>query len=97
MEGGLARPSSRAGSNPDRTLRDWEQWRSEPDQAALAYLKVIAADARFVSAPWPRRDAPCGERSCALGPSHSSWIDLVSASLRQRLPLGDRIEAVVVG
>ena len=33
---------------PVGTLRDWEQWRSEPDQAALAYLKVIAADARFV-------------------------------------------------
>ena len=33
---------------PIGTLRDWEQWRSEPDQAALAYLKVIAADARFV-------------------------------------------------
>jgi putative transcriptional regulator len=33
---------------PIGTLRDWEQWRSEPDQAARAYLKVIAADARFV-------------------------------------------------
>jgi putative transcriptional regulator len=33
---------------PIGTLRDWEQWRSEPDQAALAYLKVIAADARLV-------------------------------------------------
>ena len=31
-----------------RTLRDWEQHRSEPDQAAQAYLKVIAADAGFV-------------------------------------------------
>ena len=30
------------------TLRDWEQHRSEPDQAAQAYLKVIAADAGFV-------------------------------------------------
>ena len=26
------------------TLRDWEQGRSEPDQTARAYLKVIAAD-----------------------------------------------------
>lgn len=26
------------------TLRDWEQYRSEPDQAALSYLKVILAD-----------------------------------------------------
>ena len=27
---------------PLGTLRDWEQMRSEPDQAARAYLKVIA-------------------------------------------------------
>ena len=33
---------------PVGTLRDWEQRRSEPDQAARAYLKVIAADAEFV-------------------------------------------------
>jgi putative transcriptional regulator len=33
---------------PVGTLRDWEQLRTEPDQAALAYLKVIAADAGFV-------------------------------------------------
>ena len=33
---------------PVGTLRDWEQRRSEPDQAARAYLKVIAADAQFV-------------------------------------------------
>ena len=33
---------------PIGTLRDWEQHRSEPDQAARAYLKVIAADAEFV-------------------------------------------------
>jgi putative transcriptional regulator len=33
---------------PLGTLRDWEQHRSEPDQAARAYLKVIAADAGFV-------------------------------------------------
>ncbi len=29
---------------PVGTLRDWEQGRSEPDQPARAYLKVIAAD-----------------------------------------------------
>lgn len=29
---------------PIGTLRDWEQHRCEPDQAARAYLKVIAAD-----------------------------------------------------
>ena len=34
---------------PLGTLRDWEQGRTEPDQAATAYLKVIAADAEFVA------------------------------------------------
>ena len=34
---------------PVGTLRDWEQRRSEPDQAAQAYLKIIAADAEFVA------------------------------------------------
>jgi putative transcriptional regulator len=34
---------------PVGTLRDWEQRRYEPDQAAQAYLKVIAADAAFVA------------------------------------------------
>jgi putative transcriptional regulator len=29
---------------PIGTLRDWEQGRVEPDQAARAYLKVIASD-----------------------------------------------------
>ena len=29
---------------PLGTLRDWEQGRSEPDQMAGAYLKVIATD-----------------------------------------------------
>jgi putative transcriptional regulator len=33
---------------PVGTLRDWEQHRGEPDRAARAYLKVIAADAEFV-------------------------------------------------
>jgi putative transcriptional regulator len=33
---------------PVGTIRDWEQRRSEPDQAAQAYLKIIAADAAFV-------------------------------------------------
>jgi putative transcriptional regulator len=39
----------RAVSYPVGTLRDWEQRRYEPDQAAQAYLKVIAADAAFVA------------------------------------------------
>lgn len=34
---------------PVGTLRDWEQRRSEPDQAAQAYLKIIAVDAEFVA------------------------------------------------
>jgi putative transcriptional regulator len=33
---------------PLGTLRDWEQGKTEPDQAARAYLKVIAADAAAV-------------------------------------------------
>lgn len=33
---------------PLGTLRDWEQGASEPDQAARAYLKVIAVDPEFV-------------------------------------------------
>lgn len=34
---------------PIGTLRDWEQGRSEPDQAARAYLKVIAGEPETVS------------------------------------------------
>jgi putative transcriptional regulator len=33
---------------PLGSLRDWEQGRVEPDQAARAYLKVIAGDPEFV-------------------------------------------------
>lgn len=33
---------------PVGTIRDWEQRRSEPDQAAQALLKLIAADPAFV-------------------------------------------------
>ena len=33
---------------PLGTLRDWEQGRSEPDQTARAYLKVIAANPDMV-------------------------------------------------
>ena len=40
---------------PVGTLGDWEQHRSKPDQAAQAYLKVIARDPEFVrSALVPR-------------------------------------------
>ena len=34
---------------PLGTLRDWEQGRSEPDQPAKSYLKVIATDPEGVS------------------------------------------------
>ena len=34
---------------PLGTLRDWEQGRTEPDQAARAYLKVIAGEPDMVS------------------------------------------------
>ena len=34
---------------PLGTLRDWEQGAAEPDQAARAYLKVIARDPEAVS------------------------------------------------
>ena len=34
---------------PLGTLRDWEQHRSEPDQATRAYLKVIATDPEGVA------------------------------------------------
>jgi putative transcriptional regulator len=33
---------------PIGTLRDWEQGRAEPDQAARSYLKVIARDPHAV-------------------------------------------------
>ena len=33
---------------PIGTLRDWEQCRTEPDQANRAYLKVIGVDPEFV-------------------------------------------------
>ena len=43
---------------PIGTLRDWEQGRVEPDQAARAYLTVIARDPEAVRKalsprPWP--------------------------------------------
>jgi putative transcriptional regulator len=35
---------------PVGTLRDWEQYRTEPDATAKAYLKVIAADPDMIAA-----------------------------------------------
>jgi putative transcriptional regulator len=45
---------------PLGTLRDWEQGRTEPDQPARAYLRVIASNPEWVSralANGPRRTA----------------------------------------
>ena len=49
-----------AYSIPIGTLRDWEQGRTEPDQANRAYLKVIAADPEFVKRALAQR--PTGQK-----------------------------------
>jgi len=44
---------------PPGTLRDWEQGRTEPDQAARAYLTVIAHEPQRVAhALWARAERP---------------------------------------
>jgi putative transcriptional regulator len=50
---------------PLGTLRDWEQGRSEPDQPARAYLRVIARDPAGVRRALrpPSRSAPDAQRS----------------------------------
>jgi putative transcriptional regulator len=45
---------------PVGTLRDWEQGRTEPDQANRAYLKVIATDPEFVKRALAQR--PTGQK-----------------------------------
>ena len=61
---------------PLGTLRDWEQGRTEPDQANRAYLKVIAIDPEFVKRALAQRPGGNGPRgagssrcasSCATG------------------------------
>jgi putative transcriptional regulator len=42
---------------PIGTLRDWEQGRAEPDQAARAYLEVIASAPDVVSKALGRKSA----------------------------------------
>jgi putative transcriptional regulator len=42
---------------PLGTLRDWEQGRTEPDQAAQAYLRVIAKEPETVSRALGTRSA----------------------------------------
>jgi putative transcriptional regulator len=44
-------------SIPLGTLRDWEQGRSEPDQPARAYLRVIAAEPEAAARALKPRDA----------------------------------------
>ena len=49
---GLAQEEFVAGFQiPVGTLREWEQGTAEPDQAARAYLKVIARDPEAVRRP----------------------------------------------
>lgn len=45
---------------PIGTLRDWEQGRTEPDQANRAYLKVIAVDPEYVKRALAQR--PGGQK-----------------------------------
>ncbi len=49
---------------PLGTLRDWEQGRTEPDQPARAYLKVIASNPDWVS-----RALAGGRRRATAGPA----------------------------
>ena len=50
---------------PIGTLRDWEQGRTEPDQASRAYLKVIAVDPEFVKRALAQRPGGRGPREAA--------------------------------
>ena len=47
---------------PLGTLRDWEQGAAEPDQAARAYLQVIAVDPEAVRRALQVRPEPCADR-----------------------------------
>jgi putative transcriptional regulator len=46
---------------PLETVRDWEQGRAEPDQAARAYLKVIAVDPEGVRRALEAKPEPVGQ------------------------------------
>jgi putative transcriptional regulator len=52
---------------PVGTLRDWEQGRTEPDQANRAYLKVIAVDPEFVKRALAQRPAGRNKVPAAAG------------------------------
>jgi putative transcriptional regulator len=44
------------------TLRDWEQGRSQPDQAARTYLEVIARNPHLIMQTLGTEDAPSVQR-----------------------------------
>jgi len=48
---------------PLGTLRDWEQGRTEPDQPARAYLKVIASDPEGVRRSLQRKPGASRSKS----------------------------------
>jgi putative transcriptional regulator len=50
---------------PIGTLRDWEQGRTEPDQASRAYLKVIAVAPEFVKRALAQRPGSRGSGEAA--------------------------------
>jgi putative transcriptional regulator len=52
---------------PIGTLRDWEQGRTEPDQANRAYLKVIAVDPDFVKRALAQRPGGQKRKSVETG------------------------------
>jgi putative transcriptional regulator len=55
---------------PIGTLRDWEQGRTEPDQANRAYLRIIAFDPEFVKralAPRPETQKGKARRKNVAG------------------------------
>jgi putative transcriptional regulator len=59
---------------PLGTLRDWEQERTEPDQAARAYLSVIAHDPKTVQSAL--RAAESGRVSSTIKKAGSSLQDV---------------------
>jgi putative transcriptional regulator len=52
---------------PLGTLRDWEQHRRDPDQAAQAYLEVIAREPEAVRRARPRRPKPATSPRSSAG------------------------------
>ena len=78
-------------------MRDWEQNRSTPDQAALAYLKVIAHDPEFgrqwaqkiflgddplVPARERRRSKKAGEFGWVKTPRTKAGVEFIDVKMR---------------